>query len=109
MTIAGLTKGLGKGEYKVYSGSFTGPSSYPSGGFNITINGLSKIHTAIVTFKGSRPDDLVYQLDVSWSGNTITVKVMSINVTASSPASWSEVAGGTDLSGLIFDIIVVGE
>lgn len=109
MVVAGLKKGLGKGEFKVYSGSTSGPTSYSSGGFNITVNGLSKIHTAIVTFKGSRPDDLVYQLDVSWSGNVITVKVMSINVTAASPVSWTEVAAGTDLSGLTFDIIVIGE
>ena len=109
MVIAGLTKGLGRGEYKVYAGSVAGPASYPTGGFTITVNGLSKINTAIVTFKGARPNDLVYQIDVSWSGNVITVKVMSLNVTAASPVAWGEVAAGTDLSGLTFDIIAIGE
>ena len=85
-----------------------GPTSYPAGGFQVTIADLKRIHFAVATFRGTRVTNLVYQLDVTWSGNTVTIKVMQIDVTATT-AGWSEVAAGTDLSGLTFQIIAVGE
>ena len=86
----------------------SGPSSYPSGGFAVAINDLKYVHWAAATFKGTRATNYVYQLDVSWSNNTVTIKVMEIDVTAAT-ATWAEVASGTDLSGLTFDIIAIGE
>lgn len=101
MVLAGLTKGLGKGKYKIYGGSTTGPSSYTSGGFNVTISGLSKIHAAVVVSNGNR-----VAVVKSISGNTITIAVYE---EAGAAGPLAEVAAGTDLSGYTFWILAIGE
>ncbi len=107
MPIAGLTKGLGKGKYKVYSGETSGPTSYTTGGFNITISGLSKIHNAAVVLKNNPGNKLI---TYSISGNVITVKIFTIAANTTTGAiSATEDGAGTDESSLLFEVIAIGE
>ena len=103
-----MLKPRGRAKPKGATAEVTGPSSYPTGGFTVTFDELKAIYFALASFKGSRTTNLVYQLDVSWSGNTVTIVVNQIDVTAAT-ATWAEVASGTDLSGLTFDVIAIGE
>ena len=104
MVLAGLTKGLGKGKFKIYAGNTAGPSSYPTGGFDVQITGLSKVHAAIVVAGGG------YLAEVaSISGNTIKVKVNYFDYDASADGTAIEVPSGTDLSGVTFYVIAIGE
>jgi len=95
--------------YKVAWKQQAGPTSYTSGGFDISLPELKRIHFAVAMFSGARPSNYVYQLDVSWSVNRVRVTVMRIDVTATAPAAWTEVPAGTDLSGLTFSVIAIGE
>ena len=107
MAYGGLGKATGKGKLKVYAGSFSGPSSYTTGGFNITIAGLEKIHNAVVALKNNPGNKLI---TYTISGNTITVKIYTISADTNTGAiSATEDADGTDESSLLFEIIAVGE
>jgi len=87
----------------------SGPSSYSSGGFTVTIGELEKISKAIVVPNTNiEANDKVRQIRWTISGNTVTIVVREIDVTGSSPVSWSEVADGTDLSDITFTIIAEG-
>jgi len=104
MPIAGLVKPFGKGKYKIYAGNTAGPSSYPSGGFDVQITGLSKVHAAVVIAGGG------YLAEVaSISGNTIKVKVNYFDYDAAGDGTAIEVPSGTDLSGVTFYVIAIGE
>jgi len=91
----------------VVTRSVSGPSSYTSGGFVVTISELTKIKDCIVQLRNQDNDK---RIKYSFSGNTVTIQVFTIVADTSTGAiSASEVTDGTDLSGLTFDIIVVGE
>jgi len=107
LVYAGLTKALGKGEYKIFSGVVAGPSSYTAGGFNIVVAGLSKIHNAVVVLKNNPGNKLI---TYTISGNTITVKIYTISADTNTGAiSATEDADGTDESSLLFEVIAIGE
>ena len=105
MTVIGLTAD-GK---KIVQKIVTGPSSYSSGGFTETIGELKRIDAVQISIRTNlKTDNYVYVVDYSISGNTITFTVYRIDVTASSPASWSEVPDGTDISSLTIEVIAIG-
>ena len=107
MPVAGLTKGLGKGKYKLYSAEISGPTSYTTGGFTVTASGISKIHNAAVVLKNNPGNKLIR---FSISGNSITIQIFTIAAdTTTGAISATEDAAGTDESSLLFEIILVGE
>lgn len=104
MAIGSLDKGAGIGRLKLVATDVKGPSSYTTGGFTVTIEGLSKIYEAVVNAGNG------YLAEVaSISGNTITIKVYEFNYPATAAGPATEVGAGTDLSGVTFRIIAVGE
>ena len=102
MTLSSLGRPYGA-KYRVYFGSTTGPSSYSSGGFTVTIDNVSKIDNVVVMASGG------YLAEASASGNTITIKVYYFNYPATAAGVAEEVAAGTDLSGVTFRIIAICE
>jgi hypothetical protein len=105
MPIVGLTAdGL-----KIAKVRVTGPTSYPSGGFTVVVPELQRIlHAFISIVTPLRVDNFVHSIDFSISGNTVTIRVFRIDVTAAAPASWTEVPAGTDISALVLEIFAIG-
>jgi len=104
MPAFGLSKARGRAIPKGWSGRVSGPSSYATGGFTVTINDLSRVDDAIVSSTGG------YLAEVSSiSGNTVTVKVYYFDYGSASAGTAVEVPDGTDLSGVTFRIIAIGE
>lgn len=100
MPTSGLVKGTGLGKRKIYVGSTTGPASYTTGGFTVTIDDLNNIEGAVVTTSGG------YVASIAGiSGNTITIAVYQ---EAGAAGALAEVTAGTDLSGVTFYIIAIG-
>ena len=94
-----LKRGIGKraGEPRIVVTRSAGPSSYTTGGFDVTVGELGEIVSGIVTADGG------YLAEIDWansSKNTIRIKVYS--------GAATEVTGGTDLSGVYFNIVVFG-
>ena len=86
--------------------SVSGPASYSAGGFTVTIDEVKNIEFALVQL---RQQNNAYRISYSFSDNTVTIQVFEISAdTTTGAISATEVAAGTDLSGLNFDIIVVG-
>lgn len=86
----------------------SGPSSYATGGFKIKAAGLTRIDAvSLSVLKAPDTAKIVYKIDVTYSGNEITVVVKQIDVT-STTAAWAEVAAGTDLSGLVIEGFAIG-
>ena len=101
----------GAGEI-VVTKEVSGPSSYPSGGFTVTVGEVEKIKEAVVIPNPSQileADDTAYSVSWSVSDNKVTIVIKTLNVTGTSPVSWTELSGGTDLSGVKFTIIATGE
>jgi len=87
----------------------SGPTSYATGGFSVVIPELADIHALHVSVRRNlRVSNLVHLVDYSYSGNTVTFVVYRIDVTATAPATWSEVPSGTDLSALEIEVVAVG-
>jgi len=89
----------------------SGPSTYPTGGFTVTIPELTNIKEAAVIPNPSQlleADDTVYSISWTVSGNSVTIVVKTLNVTATSPVSWTELSA-VDLSSVTFTVIVTGE
>jgi len=87
----------------------SGPTSYTTGGFTVTLGELRSIHSVSVSVRANaRANDLVRQVDYSVSGNTLTVRVYQINTTTASPTTWAEVPAGTNLSSLVLEIVAIG-
>lgn len=104
MPLAGTVKALGAGTYKLFFGTATGPSSYTTGGFTVTVSDLTEVHDAIVVAGGG------YLAEVaSISGNSVTIKVYEFNYPATAAGTATEVSAGTDLSGVTFRIVALGE
>ena len=81
---------------KLYIDTVSGPASYTTGGFNITVSGLRKVDNAMVTITGAYKAEVV-----GITGNTVKVLVRD--------TSGAEVTDATDLSGETITILVVGE
>jgi len=80
-----------------------GPTSYTSGGFDISVGEFEKIQSAEVMVE---PETLLgtgslVGLELSYTGITATVKVHQID-SDSVATTWSEVSANTDLSGAKF-------
>ena len=95
MTVIGTDRPYGA-KPRIYIGTVAGPASYSTGGFTVTISELTKVSNAIAVAGGGYVAEVV-----SISGNAITVKVYS--------GAGTEVGDGTDLSGVTFTILAVGE
>jgi hypothetical protein len=94
---------------KVVQVTATGPTSYTTGGFRVVIGELEKIHALLVSVRTNlKVSNYVHVVDYSYAGNTITFTVHRIDVTAAAPAAWSEVPDGTDISGLVLEIVAIG-
>ena len=85
--------------------SVSGPSSYPSGGFEVSIAQLRRVLMAgVINVTGG------YKARVeSISGNTVKIVVEHFDYDATADGPAIEVPSGTDLSGVDFLILAVGE
>ena len=95
MTIVGTVRPRGLGTYKLYIDTATGPASYATGGFTVTVDGLTNVEKAVVIAGGGYTAEVT-----SISDNTLTIVVYS--------SAGTEVTAGTDLSGVTFVIIALG-
>jgi len=104
MPILGFKKPYGRGFPKGYTGSFKGPTSYPSGGFEHTVTGFISVWDAVVIAGGG------YKAEVaSITGNKVKIVVRYYDYPAAAAGTAIEITAGTDLSGVTFRIIAVGE
>ena len=114
MTVVGrLAKALGLAGYKLVVTNTTAPASYATGGFSVAVSELSTVNYAFA--QAMNPGAAGYlALIKSISGNTVTVQVYEVNqpVNEGGSATYTvtikEVAAGTDLSGVTFNVIAVG-
>jgi len=106
--LANLLKPRGRAKRKFFADAVAGPSSYPAGGFTVS-TGLSTIENLVIQVRpqDARGGGVVTGIEYSVSGGDITIVVDELDTQASTP-SWAEVAGGTDLSNMTFDVLVVG-
>ena len=105
MTLVALTAD-GK---KIVQKVVTGPASYSTGGFKVVVDELSKIHALVVSVRTNlKVSNYVHAVDYSYSDNTVTFTVYGIDVTAAAPSAWAEVPAGTDISGLVIEIVAIG-
>ena len=87
----------------------SGPTSYSTGGFTVTVGELVKILSLSVSVRSNlKVDNLVHVVDYVVSGNAITFRVYRIDVTAAAPSAWSEVPAGTDISALVLEVVAIG-
>jgi len=86
-----------------------GPASYASGGFLVPFGEFQKVTRAIAQFDQMEADDMVYALRVGPEGNAVRIAVSRIDVTGTSPVSWSELPDATDLSARRFTVVAEGE
>jgi len=91
-----------KGVPKGYIGTVTGPTSYATGGFSVTIADLESIDGAVVIAGGG------YKAEVTWTANKLTIVVRYFDYPAAAAGVAIEVPAGTDLSGVTFIIIAIG-
>ena len=86
--------------------TFSGPSSYSTGGFSQSITSFRKIEAVI-----SISNDGGYKVDpaeITIGAGSITVKVREYYYTCGGPDAAIEVASGKDLSGVTFQAILLG-
>jgi len=100
----GLLKAKGRALPKGWVGSVSGPTSYPIGGFTVTIPDLVRIEDAVVIAGGGYKAEVV-----SISANTLTVQARYFDYPAAAAGVAIEVPAGTDLSGVTFRIIAIGD
>jgi len=82
----------------------SGPSSYSSGGFSVTVSELRKVEQVIAVYA-----DAGYLCTGSpGTGNAVTVKAYYFDYDASADGAAIEVADGTDLSGVTFTVVAIG-
>lgn len=75
----------------------SGPSSYSSGGFSVTVDAEHVIDAF------AAQSDSGYLVEIAGiSGNTVTLKVYEFNYPATASGPAAEVSDGTDLSGVTF-------
>ena len=81
----------------------TGPSSYSSGGFTVSVGKLRIVKHANVELSGGYVGEVA-----SISGNTLTIKAYYFDYDASADGAAVEVADGTDLSSVTVKVIAWG-
>jgi len=89
-----------------------GPALYASGGFTVTLSDMRNIKGAIVNCEESQvlaADDTMYNIKKSYATNVVTIVIEVATFTGSSVQSWAEIADDTDLSGLEFTVLGMGE
>lgn len=100
---------------KVYENIVSGPTSYTTGGFTVTTP-LSKIFADTIEATIRVPllvNNFVHAIEVippsaTDPQHTFKVRVHRIDVTATAPASWSEVPATTNISALKIKVYVEG-
>jgi len=81
----------------------TGPDSYASGGFEVTVGELRIVKHANVELSGGYVGEVA-----SISGNTVTIKAYYFDYDASADGVAIEVADGTNLSSVSVKVIAWG-
>ena len=79
--------------YKIVFRDETGPSSYPTGGFDVVVDELQSVEFVSVTAEGQ------YFAKATVSGNTVKITVYDTS---------GEITNGADLSSVHFKIVAVG-
>jgi len=92
---------LAKYRYR-YICTVSGPTSYTTGGFSVTIARLRSITWAKAICGGG------YKAEVTWTGNTLTIVARYFDYPAAAAGVAIEVPAGTDLSGVTFILEVEG-
>jgi len=100
----GLLKPRGLATPKGWSGSVSGPTSYPTGGFTVTVAKLRRVFDAMVEAGGGYKASVV-----SISANTVKVEVRYYDYPAAAAGTAIEVPAGTDLSAVTFRIVAIGD
>jgi len=96
----------GKRQHLIHVTS-SGPASYSTGGFTVTVNSLRRVDKVIaVSNDGGYKTDAG---DVSISNNVVTVKVREYQYTCGGTYIADEVSSGKDLSGVTFSLLVIGK
>lgn len=103
--VGGLIEAGIQGAHKVVARTVNGPASYTAGGFTVVVPELDEVKIAAVSLRNPADNHLIRY---SVSGNTITIQVFTIAADANGNITATEVANGTDLSALVFDIVAVG-
>ncbi len=84
-----------------------GPTSYATGGSDITIDEVSEIKAVLsVSITGGY---YAPTADATASGNTVKVKVYEFNYPATAAGAAKEVAAGTDLSGETIKFVILAK
>jgi len=86
--------------------STTGPSSYSSGGFSVSVDILRVVEKVVAASCTGG-----YKVDaatISISGNTLTVPVYYYDYSTTTDGPATEVAADTNLSGVTFKFLVIG-
>jgi len=84
-----------------------GPSSYATGGSDITIEEVSEVVAVLaVSITGGY---YAPTADASASGNTVKVKVYEFDYPATAAGVAKEVAAGTDLSGETVKLVILAK
>jgi len=104
MTLSfSMMKARGRGVPKGYSGTFKGPTSYPTGGFEVEV-GLKRVEDANAIGGGGYLAEVV-----SITDNKVKILVRYFDYPAAAAGTAIEIPSGTDLSGVTFRVIAVGE
>jgi hypothetical protein len=94
---------------KVVQMTVSGPTSYTTGGFTVVVPELEKIHALVVSVRTNlKVSNYVHAVDYSYTGNRVTFTVYRLDVTAAAPSAWAEVPAGTNISGLVLEIVAIG-
>jgi len=83
--------------------SVSGPTSYPAGGFSVTLTRLRRVINAFVDADGGYKAEVV-----GIDGNRVTIMARQYDYPAAAAGPAIEVPAGTDLSGVTFRITAVG-
>lgn len=90
--------------HKLVAKAVTGPASYSTGGFAVSFPELRVVHAALVVGGGGYKAEIA-----SISGNTVTIRVLYYDYAAAAAGPAIEVPAGTDLSGVTFYVLAIGE
>jgi len=95
---------------KLVWGKESAPSTDASGQFTITVPGLSSIDEFILIPSKSQlltATGIVYDIEFSISGNTVTVTIKTMDVTAATPSY--AILASTALTGIDFHWLAIGD
>jgi len=90
-------------DFREYTGE-----TYTTGGIEIPLKHLKKVMFAVVEPVFPDTDDTVYKIETTYEDNKVKVVIKSIDVTGTSPVSWTELSNGADISGFKFKVFAFG-